>query len=88
MDPAHDHQTSGEVQAELTLQFPADRVILVDWECPDEADEDVTMRFDRARDAVLDGLADAFVDFQVVSSHGTERDGHQEFGDVSSFTDP
>lgn len=86
MDP--EHNATHEKQAELTLRFPGDRAIRIDWECPEEADQDVVMRFDRAREAVLDALSEAFVDFQVISSEGTERDGHQRIGDVSSFTDP
>lgn len=87
MNPEHEHAFSGEVQAELTLRFPADRAILVEWECPTEADQDVQLRFDRGRDAVLDALAHAFVDFQELSSSGTDRVGHQHLGDATSFSD-
>lgn len=87
MDSDHDSESSCESQAELTLRLPADRAILVEWECPDEADQDVQLRFDRGRDAVLDALAHAFVDFQELSSSGTDRVGHQHLGDATSFSD-
>ena len=71
------HQSMPDSQAELTLRFSGDRSILVEWECPDAADQDVHLRFERARDAVLDAIDQAFVDFQELSSGGTDRTGHQ-----------
>lgn len=82
-DPDRNH----EIQADLTLRFPGDRAIIVEWECPDEADQDVQLRFDRARDTVLKALSRAFADFQEVSSSGTNRDGHHELGDVASYSE-
>lgn len=75
-----------EIQAELTLRFPRDRAMFVEWQCPDEADQDVQLRFDRARDAVLDALSHAFVDFQEISSNGTDRNGSQHLGDLANFS--
>ena len=79
-------QSIPDSQAELTHCFPGDRAILVEWECSDGADRDVQLRFDRARDAVLDTIDQSFMDFQELSSGGTDRAGHQYLGDLTGVS--